>query len=138
MLKATQKLHESVQNCEEAIRIQIEHNLKKEENQFKRILMEQNLGEYASEKDNYKAIPATYRRERGTDRTAASIGCIRYKDLRKKDHEAAIVVELGAREIVRTSKDGWKIKLDVLKGNERDQHSFEPKSSIEAFLQINS
>lgn len=78
------------------------------------------------------------RRERGTDRTAASIGCIRYKDLRKKDHEAAIVVELGAREIVRTTKDGWKIKLDVLKGNERDQHSFEPKSSIEAFLQINS
>ena len=100
--------------------------------------MEQNLGEYASKKDRHKAIPATYRRERGTDRTAASIGCIRYKDLRKKDHEAAIVVELGAREIVRTSKDGWKIKLDVLKGNERDQHSFEPKSSIEAFLQINS
>ena len=68
--------------------------------------MEQNLGKYASKKDRHKAIPATYRRERGTDRTAASIGRIRYKDLRKKDLKAAIVAELGARGIFQTTKDG--------------------------------
>ena len=68
--------------------------------------MEQNLGEYASKKDRHKAIPATYWRERGTDRTAAGIGRIRYKDRRKNYHEAAIVVDLGARGIVRTTKDG--------------------------------
>ena len=68
--------------------------------------MEQNLGKYASKKDRHKAIPATYWRERGTDRTADSIGSIRYKDRRKKYHKAAIVVELGARGNVRTTKDG--------------------------------
>ena len=79
VLKATRKLHESVENCEQAIRNQIENNLKKKENQFKRIRMEQNHGEYASKKERHKAIPATYRRERGTDHTAASIRRIRYR-----------------------------------------------------------
>ena len=32
VLKATRKLHESVKNCKQAIRIQIENNLKTKEN----------------------------------------------------------------------------------------------------------
>ena len=64
VLKATRKFHKSVKNCEQAMHIQIEHNLKKKENQFKSIPMEQNLGEYASKKDRHKAILAIPARER--------------------------------------------------------------------------
>ena len=78
--------------------------------------------------------PAAYRQESGTDRTAVSIGRVRYSSLRKNNHEDAVVAELKERGIIdRTKENGWRNNLQVLKTDEGNVDSFQPKIAITNF-----
>jgi len=54
--------------------------------------------------------------------------------LRKNNHEDAVVAELKERGIIdRTKENGWRNNLQVLKTDEGNVDSFQPKIAITNF-----
>ena len=134
VIKAVKDLRECVQGYDPKVREQMIANLRGPSKSFNTNRINEKLADFARKKDRRKVLPALYRQDTGTDRTAVSTGKVRYVTLRKKKHERALVAELRKRGYhdVRID-DGWKPNLQKLKDDEGNDDAFDLLTSVSDF-----
>ena len=87
VIKAVKDLRECVQGYDPKVREQVIANLRGPSKSFKTSRINEKIADVARKKDRRKILPALYRQNTGTDRTAVSTGKVRYVTLRKKKHQ---------------------------------------------------